>query len=90
MAGYAGKPLPKKLGIKVGHKVCLLDAPRRIVRTLTPANDEIRITENLREPLVDVAMLFVDRVADLAALTDAATAVRDFGVGSRRRSAART
>ncbi|HEY0250936.1 MAG TPA: DUF3052 family protein, partial [Kofleriaceae bacterium] len=65
MAGYAGKPLPKKLGIKVGHKVCLLDAPRRIVRTLTPANDEIRITENLREPLVDVAMLFVDRVADL-------------------------
>ncbi|MFT3698345.1 MAG: hypothetical protein QM831_34700 [Kofleriaceae bacterium] len=65
MAGYAGKPLPKKLGIKVGHKVCLLDAPRRIVRTLTPANDEIRIVETLREPLIDVAMLFVDRVAEL-------------------------
>ncbi len=65
MAGYTGKPLPKKLGIKAGHKVCLLGAPRRIVRTLTPPNDEIRISEDLRQPLVDVAVLFVDRVADL-------------------------
>jgi hypothetical protein len=63
MAGYAGKPLPKKLGIKAGHKVCLLDAPRRIVRTLT--SDEVRISEDLRQPLVDIAVLFVDRVADL-------------------------
>lgn len=65
MAGYAGKPLPKKLGIKAGHKVCLLDAPRRIVRTLTPPNDEVRISEDLRQPLVDICVLFVDRVADL-------------------------
>jgi hypothetical protein len=65
MAGYAGKPLPKKLGIKTGHKVCLLDAPRRIVRTLTPPNAEVRISEDLRQPLVDIAVLFVDRVADL-------------------------
>ncbi len=63
MAGYAGKPLPKKLGIKAGHKVCLLDAPRRIVRTLT--SDEVRISEDLRQPLVDVAVYFVDRIADL-------------------------
>jgi hypothetical protein len=63
MAGYAGKPLPKKLGIKAGHKVCLLDAPRRIVRTLT--SDEVRISEDLRQPLVDVCVLFVDRVVDL-------------------------
>jgi hypothetical protein len=63
MAGYAGKPLPKKLGIKAGHKVCLLDAPRRIVRTLT--SDEVRISEDLRQSLVDVCVLFVDRVADL-------------------------
>ncbi|CAN5301635.1 hypothetical protein BH11MYX1_BH11MYX1_11290 [soil metagenome] len=63
MAGYAGKPLPKKLGIKAGHKVCLLDAPRRIVRTLT--SDEVRISEDLRQPLVDVAVYFVDRVVDL-------------------------
>lgn len=63
MAGYAGKPLPKKLGIKAGHKVCLLGAPRAIVRTL--ASEEVRIAEDLRQPLFDVAVLFVDRVADL-------------------------
>jgi hypothetical protein len=63
MAGYAGKPLPKKLGIKAGHKVCLLDAPRSIVRTLS--SDEVRIAEDLRQPLIDIAVLFVDRVADL-------------------------
>jgi len=65
MAGYTGKPLPKKLGIKAGHKVCLLGAPRRIVRTLTPPNAEVRISEDLRQPLVDIAVLFVDRIADL-------------------------
>ena len=38
-----GKPLPKKLGIKAGHRVCLLGAPRTIVRRLTC--DEVRIAE---------------------------------------------
>ncbi len=63
MAGYTGKPLPKKLGIKAGHKVCLLDAPRAFVRTL--ARDDVWIAEDLRQPLIDVAVLFVDRVAEL-------------------------
>ncbi|HEY1546218.1 MAG TPA: hypothetical protein VGG28_00290 [Kofleriaceae bacterium] len=63
MAGMQGKPLPKKLGIKAGHRVCLLGAPRTIVRRLTC--DEVRIAEDLRHPLIDVAVLFVDRVADL-------------------------
>ena len=63
MAGTQGKPLPKKLGIKAGHRVCLLGAPRTIVRRLE--SDEVRIAEDLRHPLIDVAVLFVDRVADL-------------------------
>ena len=63
MAGMQGKPLPKKLGIKAGHRVCLLGAPRTIVRRLSC--DEIRVAEDLRHPLIDVAVLFVDRVADL-------------------------
>ncbi len=65
MAGDTGRPLPKKLGIKAGHKVCLLDAPPKFVRTLTPDADEVRISHDLRQPLVDVAVLFVDRIADL-------------------------
>jgi hypothetical protein len=43
--------------------VCLLDAPRSFVRHLS--SDEVRIAEDLRQPLIDVAVLFVDRVADL-------------------------
>ena len=63
MAGTQGKPLPKKLGIKAGHRVCLLDAPRTIVRRLTC--DDVRIAEDLRHPLIDIVVLFVDRVVDL-------------------------
>jgi hypothetical protein len=64
MAGYAGKPLPKKLGIKAGHKVCLLNAPGAFARHLQQQED-VRIAHDLRLPPVDVVVLFVDRVADL-------------------------
>ncbi|MBX3159405.1 MAG: DUF3052 domain-containing protein [Deltaproteobacteria bacterium] len=63
MAGYPGTPLPKKLGIKAGHKVCLLNAPGSFERQV--AQDEVRITHDLRLPPVDVVVLFVDRIADL-------------------------
>ena len=66
MAGYPGTPLPKKLGIKTGHKVCLLNAPGGFERHLTQGTeDPIRITHDLRLPPVDVVVLFVNRVADL-------------------------
>lgn len=64
MAGYAGKPLPKKLGIKAGQKVCLLNAPSAFARHLEQSQD-VRIAHDLRLPPVDVVLLFVDRVADL-------------------------
>jgi hypothetical protein len=63
MAGYPGTPLPKKLGIKAGHKVCLLDAPGGLERHLR--QDDVRITTDLRLPPVDVIVLFVERLADL-------------------------
>ena len=63
MAGYPGTPLPKKLGIKSGHKVCLLNAPGGFQRQLE--QDDVRITHDLRLPPVDVVVLFVDRIADL-------------------------
>lgn len=63
MAGYAGTPLPKKLGIKAGHKVCLLNAPGTFARHLS--SEDVRIAHDLRLPPVDVVVLFVDRVADL-------------------------
>jgi hypothetical protein len=63
MAGYPGTPLPKKLGIKAGHKVCLLNAPGSFERHLEQG--DVRITHDLRLPPVDVVVLFVDRIADL-------------------------
>ena len=63
MAGYPGTPLPKKLGIKSGHKVCLLNAPGSFERHLEQW--DVRITHDLRLPPVDVVVLFVDRIADL-------------------------
>jgi hypothetical protein len=72
MAGYPGTPLPKKLGIKAGHKVCLLNAPGSVQRRLTlafssagPGEEDVRITHDLRLPPVDVVVLFVERIADL-------------------------
>jgi hypothetical protein len=63
MAGYQGTQLPKKLGIKAGHKVCLLNAPNAFERRL--AAHSVRIAHDLRLPPVDVVVLFVDRVVDL-------------------------
>jgi len=63
MAGYPGNPLPKKLGIKAGHKVCLLNAPGGFERTL--ARDDVRITHDLRLPPVDVVVLFVESLEEL-------------------------
>ena len=63
MAGYTGTPLPKKLGIKAGHKVCLLNAPGGFERHLT--DHDVRIAHDMRLPPVDMVVLFVDRIADL-------------------------
>lgn len=63
MAGYPGHPLPKKLGIKAGHKVCLLNAPGAFIRSLV--SDDVRITIDLRLPLVDVVVMFVDSLEEL-------------------------
>lgn len=63
MAGYPGTPLPKKLGIKSGHKVCLLNAPGGFHRHLE--QEDVRLTYDLRLPPVDVVVLFVDRLEDL-------------------------
>jgi hypothetical protein len=64
MAGTQGTPLPKKLGIKPGQKVCLLNAPGAFQRDLE-ANADARIGHDLRLPPVDMVVLFVDRLADL-------------------------
>ena len=66
MAGYPGNPLPKKLGIKAGQKVCLLNAPGTFERTLLRAQtDDVQVTHDLRFPMIDVVVMFVDSLEEL-------------------------
>lgn len=63
MAGYPGHPLPKKLGIKAGQKVCLLNAPGTFERSLR--SDDLHVTHDLRFPVIDVVVMFVDSLEEL-------------------------
>jgi hypothetical protein len=64
-AGYSGTPLPKKLGIKPGHRVLLLNAPDRFEEgTLGALPDGVRVKRRLRGP-ADVIVSFHTERADL-------------------------
>lgn len=58
MAGYSGTPLPKKLGIKPGHRVTMLGAPQGFLRTLGALPDDVSVRTNLRARELDVVLLF--------------------------------
>ena len=47
-AGYSGTPLAKKLGIKEGHVVALLDAPDELESTLGGLPDDVRVRRSAR------------------------------------------
>jgi hypothetical protein len=65
VAGYSGTPLPKKLGIREGAKVALVDPPQGFERsTLGALPDGARVVSRLSAPL-DVIVLFTTRRADL-------------------------
>jgi hypothetical protein len=66
MAGQSGTPLPKKLGIKQGHSVVLLNAPTGFERTLgSGLTEDVRVYNTLRFAPANVVVLFVDRIEDL-------------------------
>jgi hypothetical protein len=62
MAGYSGTPLPKKLGIKPGHRVLLLSAPERFELDLP---DDVTVARTARGK-ADVIVSFHTERADLA------------------------
>ncbi|MGE0432302.1 MAG: DUF3052 domain-containing protein [Planctomycetota bacterium] len=73
MAGYSATPLPKKLGIKPGHRVALLAAPEGFLEdTLGELPDDVTLQRGLAGKLpLDVIVQFVTRSADLASKLDA-------------------
>jgi hypothetical protein len=58
MAGYSGTPLPKKLGIKEGSRIALINAPKDFQRSLGELPPNAEIVTRLTKPL-DIVLLFV-------------------------------
>lgn len=67
--GYSGTPLFKKLGIKDGHRVLLIEAPAAYLNWLHPLPAGV---EFVRRPdsTVDIAHAFVTQRDELAKLLD--------------------
>ena len=66
MAGYSGTPLPRKLGIKPGHRVLALGAPDGFVDgTLGELPDGVALRTTARGK-ADVIVAFHERRAELA------------------------
>ncbi len=63
MAGYSGTPLPRKLGIKEGHRVGLLDAPGGFDRALGELPDGVETRTSDRGRLDVVVFFATSRVA---------------------------
>lgn len=63
MAGYSGSSLPKKLGIKAGTIVALIDAPDGFEAQLDPLPEDVRVVTRPRN--VTRAVLFITGMKDL-------------------------
>jgi len=64
MSGYSGTPLPKKLGIKDGYRVALLDMPTDVRSGLAEALARCRVVKTPTAPL-DFIHLFAKSRAEL-------------------------
>jgi hypothetical protein len=65
MAGYSGTPLPRKLGIKEGHRLVTLNAPEGFDATLGELPDGVSVRTSARGT-ADVVVSFHERRAELA------------------------
>ena len=58
MAGYSGTPLVKKLGIKAGARVALVNAPDDFQTTLAELPDDVKFMKSTNKSL-DLILCFV-------------------------------
>ena len=80
MAGYSGTPLPKKLGIKEGHALCLLGAPDGFAETLGELPPGVH-EEALAGAPLDVIVFFTKEARELEAQFARLKAALDFAGG---------
>jgi hypothetical protein len=62
MVGYSGTPLAKKLGIKEGFRVVLLEVPAEVTTELQDALASCRIVKSPSQPLDFIFMFVKSRV----------------------------
>lgn len=77
-AGYSGTPLSRKLGIKAGMTIALINAPENYDDLLTPLPDDLVRFEDVESaPVgkVDFVQCFVKQRADLEAIFPALKAL---------------
>jgi hypothetical protein len=80
MAGYSGKPLVQKLGLKPGMRVVLWNAPEGFEAELGPLPDGATLAAVGERP-VECVLLFADRANALAgAFPRAAATLTDAGM----------
>jgi len=65
MPGYSPTPLPKKLGIKDGFRVCLIDMPADVQAALKPSLAACTVNGQGKDP-TDFVMLFTKSKSSLA------------------------
>ena len=70
-AGYSGTPLPKKLGIKPGHRIRLIGAPEGFAATLGELPESVEIVGGDGGAPLDLVLFFTDSADALRARFDA-------------------
>ena len=65
MAGYSGTPLIKKLGVKEGFRIAIVDGPATFLKTLGELPAMVKVVSRLRGPL-DLVVLFAESEQRLA------------------------
>lgn len=65
MAGYSGTPLPTKLGIREGHRLCVVGAPRDFGDALGELPVGVTVARSLGARPHDVIVTFVKTRAEL-------------------------
>jgi hypothetical protein len=65
MAGYSGTPLIKKLGVKEGFRIAIVDGPATFLKTLGELPAKVTVVSRLQGPL-DLVVLFAESEQRLA------------------------
>jgi hypothetical protein len=66
MAGYSGTPLAKKLGMDVGSRIYLSDAPKNYLKLVAPLPEGVRVVRKI-DGETDIVHIFSTERARLAA-----------------------